>query len=306
MFSFVIRRLIAVFITLIVVSILTFYLMHIAPGNPFISEKGLDPEVLKALNERYGLSDSLPKQYLNYINGLLHWDFGVSFKLKGITVNRMLNDGIKPTALIGLYGGILIAGIGVPLGIISALKHNKFVDRFSMFISVIGVTIPGFVFATLYLYIFSVKLNWAPTFGVGSFKHYIGPALCISFFSLAFVTRLTRTSMIEVLQQDYIRTARAKGLSNFKVLYKHALRNALIPVVTYIGPMVAAILTGSFVIEKVFSIPGIGSYYTESVSNRDYTLIMGMTMFYAVFLVIAVFIVDILYALIDPRIKFEK
>ncbi|QVK18736.1 ABC transporter permease [Mycoplasmatota bacterium] len=306
MLKFTIRRFLSVIITLLVISFLTFVLMHLAPGNPFLSEKGLDPDVLEALNKRYGLDDHLIVQYFNYLKGLVQWDFGVSFKLKGMTVERMIKDGFKPTALVGFYGCILIVLLGIPLGIISALKHNKFIDRFSMFISVIGVTIPGFVFATLYLYVFSAKLGWAPPFGVGTFKHYIGPALCISFFSLAFVTRLTRTSMLEVLQQDYIRTARAKGLSNFKVLYKHALRNAVIPVVTYIGPMIAAILTGSFVIEKVFAIPGIGSYYTESVSNRDYTLIMGMTMFYAVFLVIAVFIVDILYAVIDPRIKYEK
>lgn len=306
MLKFTIRRFISVIITLLAVSILTFTLMHLAPGNPFLSEKGINPDVLEKLNKRYGLNDSLIKQYYNYLKGLLQWDFGISYKLRGMKITRMIKDGFKPTALVGLYGCILIILVGVPLGILSALKHNKLTDRFSMFISVIGVTIPGFVFATLYLYIFSAKLGWAPSFGVGTFKHYIGPAFCISFFSLAFVTRLTRTSMLEVLQQDYIRTARAKGLSNFKVLYKHALRNALIPVITYIGPMIAAILTGSFVIEKVFAIPGIGSYYTEGVSNRDYTLIMGMTMFYAVFLVIAVFIVDILYALIDPRIKYEK
>ncbi len=306
MLKFILKRLVAVVITLLVISFLTFILMHIAPGSPFASEKGLSPTVLAALNKRYGLDQNILVQYWKYLYGLLHFNFGVSFKLKGETVNHIINQGFRYTAIIGGLGTLIVIIIGIPLGVLSALKHDKFFDRASMLVSVLGVTVPSFVFASLYQYFFAIKYHLVPIYGVTSFLSYVGPAICIAVFSLAFVTRLTRSSMLEVLQQDYIRTAKAKGLSSFRVLFKHSLRNALIPVVSYLGPMIAGILTGSFVIESIFSIPGIGKYYTTSVSQRDFTLIMGLTMFYAVFLVFAVFIVDILYVLIDPRIKYEK
>lgn len=307
MFKYIVKRLFSIVITLLVISFITFVLMHLAPGNPLANAKNVsDPAILDALNKRYGLNQPLLVQYFNYMKGLLHGDFGLSFKSKGISVNELIMQGFPKTGLVGLYGTILVIGIGLPLGIISALKHNKFIDRFSMIISVLGITIPSFIFATLFQLYFGIKNQWLPVSGAKSFEYYIGPAICIAVFSLAFVTRLTRTSMVEVLQQDYIRTARAKGLTNFQVTFKHALRNALIPVVTYLGPMIAGLITGSLVIERIFSIPGIGDKFTNSVMNRDYTEIMGMTMFYAVFLVVAVFIVDILYAVIDPRIKYEK
>ena len=189
---------------------------------------------------------------------------------------------------------------------ISALKQNKWQDRLAMFLATLGVTIPSFVLGTLIVYIFSAKLKILPSYGLTTWKHYIGPVIALGGFSLSFVARLTRSSMLEVLGQDYIRTARAKGLSEFVVVGKHALKNALIPVVTYIGPLVAAILTGSFVVERIFAIPGMGKYFVESVGNRDYTVLMGMTIFYAVFLVFMVLVVDILYGFIDPRIKVHK
>jgi oligopeptide transport system permease protein len=280
--------------------------MHTAPGNPFTGEKALSPVVMAALKKEYGLDQPIIIQYFNYLKGILVFDFGISFHRDGIPVSEIIQKTYGPSAIIGALSSVFILLVGIPIGVIASLKHNKFVDRMSMFLSIIGVTVPSFVLATLFLYYFNTKLGWVPSFGVGSFKHYIGPALCISVFSLAFVTRLTRSSMLEVLQQDYIRTARAKGLNNFKVLFKHALRNALIPVVTYVGPMIAGLLTGSFVVERIFAIPGLGQNFTVSVTNRDYTLIMGMTMFYAVFLVVAIFLVDIVYSLIDPRIKYES
>ena len=190
-------------------------------------------------------------------------------------------------------------------GILAALRQNRFVDRFLMVLSTLGSTIPSFVFATLYLFLFSKILGLVPAFGVKPWTGYIGPVLVTSVFSMAFVTRLMRTSMIEELNQDYIRTARAKGISEFKVVAKHAMRNAILPVVTYVGPMIAMVVTGSFVIEKVFGIPGIGSLFTSSVLTRDYTLIMGITVFFSVFLVFCTLVVDILYVFVDPRIKYE-
>ena len=198
-----------------------------------------------------------------------------------------------------------ISILGIFFGIIAALRQNKFVDRVLMVLSTLGATIPSFVFATGFLYLFSKILGWVPSFGVNSWKGYIGPVIVSALFSLAYVVRLTRTSTLDVLNQDYIRTARAKGLPEWKVLGKHALRNALLPVVTYIGPMFAALITGSFVVEKVFGIPGIGNLFTNSILNRDYTLIMGITVFFSVILVICILVVDILYVLIDPRIKYQ-
>ena len=194
---------------------------------------------------------------------------------------------------------------GIAAGILAALRQNRFVDRFLMVLSTLGSTIPSFVFATLYLFLFSKILGLVPAFGVKPWTGYIGPVLVTSVFSMAFVTRLMRTSMIEELNQDYIRTARAKGISEFKVVAKHAMRNAILPVVTYVGPMIAMVVTGSFVIEKVFGIPGIGSLFTSSVLTRDYTLIMGITVFFSVFLVFCTLVVDILYVFVDPRIKYE-
>lgn len=235
----------------------------------------------------------------------MHGDFGISFMKKGITTNDIISAGFPYSLAIGIWASLVILGFGIFFGIIAALRQNKFVDRVLMVLSTLGATIPSFVFATGFLYLFSKILGWVPSFGVNSWKGYIGPVIVSALFSLAYVVRLTRTSTLDVLNQDYIRTARAKGLPEWKVLGKHALRNALLPVVTYIGPMFAALITGSFVVEKVFGIPGIGNLFTNSILNRDYTLIMGITVFFSVILVICILVVDILYVLIDPRIKYQ-
>lgn len=306
MLKYTIKRILSMVVTLFFISIITFTLMHSIPGGPFTSEKGVPPEIMKALNEKYGLDDPMVVQYFNYMKGVVtKLDFGISFKLKGVSVNTLIQEGLPHSAIIGLCATILIVVLGIPFGIISALKQNKFMDRFLMILATLGVTIPSFVFATAFLYFFNKELGWVPSFGVANWKGYIGPTVAISGFSMAFVTRLTRSSMLEVLHADYIKTARAKGLSEFTVMTKHAIRNAMIPVVTYLGPMIAGILTGSFVIERVFAVPGIGKMFVQSISNRDYTAIMGITIFYSVILIVAVFIVDILYALIDPRIKYN-
>lgn len=280
-------------------------MMHAIPGGPFTREKQLPDAVLEALNKKYHLDDPLWKQFFDYVKGVVTFNLGPSFQRAGVTVNQLIYEGFPATLKIGLGSVIVIILLGIPLGIVSALKQNKWQDGLVMFLATLGVTIPSFVMATGIIYIFSAKYNILPSNGLTSWKHMIGPVIALSGFSLSFVARLMRSSMLEVLQQDYIRTARAKGLSNNKVIYKHALKNALIPVVTYLGPMIATLLTGSFVIEKVFAIPGMGKHFVESVGNRDYTVLMGITIFYALFLVIMVLIVDIVYSFIDPRIKME-
>jgi oligopeptide transport system permease protein len=281
-------------------------MMHSIPGGPFTRERPVPDEIMRALNEKYNLDDPLPVQYLNYMKGLVTFDLGPSYSKIGTSVNDLIISGFPASAKIGLIASVLIVAIGIPLGVISALKQNSPLDYFVMFLATIGITVPSFVIATVIIYFFAGKLGWIPSFGLSSWKGYIGPVIALAGYSLSFVTRLTRSSMLEVLRQDYITTARANGIKEFTVIMKHAVRNALIPVVTYIGPMVAAILTGSFVIEKIFAIPGIGRHFVESVSNRDYTTIMGITVFYAVFYLIMIFLVDVAYAFIDPRIKLKE
>jgi len=304
--SFYIRRIISILITIILITSLTFTMMHSIPGGPFTRERPVPDEILRALNEKYNLDDPKIVQYFNYMKGLVTFDLGPSYSKIGTSVNEMIESGFPVSAKIGLMATLLIIVIGIPFGIISALKQNQTIDYVVMVIATLGITVPSFVIATLFIYFFAGKLGWVPTFGLSTPASYVGPVLALAGYSLSFVTRLTRSSMLEVMRQDYIRTARANGLKEFSVIYKHAIKNALIPVVTYIGPMIAAILTGSFVIEKIFAIPGIGRHFVESVSNRDYTTIMGITVFYAFFYLIMIFLVDIAYSLLDPRIKLKE
>lgn len=306
MAKYYIKRIIIAILTILIIASLTFFMMHAIPGGPFTREKEIPEAILEILNQKYHLDDPLWKQYLDYMKGILTFDLGPSFSKLGVEVTELITSGLPASARIGGFAAILIIALGIPFGIISALRSNKPVDYVVMFLATLGVTVPSFVVSTLIIYFFAGKLGWLPTFGIDSPLGYVGPVLAIAGYSLAFVTRLTRSSMLEVLRQDYIRTARANGISEFKVMAKHAVKNALIPVVTYIGPMVASIMTGSFVIEKIFAIPGMGQYFVESITNRDYTVIMGMTVFYAAFYIIMVLLVDVAYALIDPRIKLTK
>jgi len=300
------KRLVVAIITILIIATITFIMMHSIPGGPFTREKALPAAQIQVLEEKYNLDAPLIEQYFDYMAGLITLDLGPSFSKVGVDVTDLIIGGMPASAKIGFFAVILIIILGIPFGIISALKQNKPIDYFVMFMATLGVTIPSFVVATLIIYFFSGVLGWLPTFGLSSPLGYIGPVLALAGYSLSFVTRLTRSSMLEVLRQDYIRTARANGIHEVKVMAKHAIKNALIPVITYIGPMVAAILTGSFVVERIFAIPGIGKYYVESITNRDYTTIMGITVFYAAFYIIMVFLVDVAYALVDPRIKFTK
>lgn len=305
MFKYSLKRMISMVVTLFLIATITFILMRSIPGGPFTSERNLTPEIEKALMEKYNLDAPLYEQYLDYMKNLVKGDLGVSYKKKGVTVNEIITQTFPASAQIGLLAVLLILVVGVPLGVLSALKQNSAIDYVIMIIATIGVTIPSFVIGTFIMYIFGEKLAWIPAGGLEEWKGYIGPVIALAGFSVAYVMRLTRSSMLEVLRQDYIRTARANGLSKWSIIGKHALKNALIPVVTYVGPMIASILTGSFVVEKIFAIPGMGKYFVESVTNRDYTIIMGVTIFYAAIYIVMVFIVDLAYGLIDPRIKLR-
>ena len=305
MFKYLLKRIISALITIFFIITITFFLMKAIPGDPFAAEKMPNAEIRAAMMAKYGLDQPVWKQYLIYLNNFVHGDFGVSYTKAGMTVNQVIGDGFPYSVTIGIYASLLVVFAGIGFGVVCALRQNKFFDRFFMVLATLGSTIPSFVLATGFLFLFSKTLGLVPAFGVDTVAGYIGPVVVIGAFPLSFITRLTRTSLVEVQQQDYIRTARSKGISEFKVVCKHGLRNALLPVVTYIGPMVASIVTGSFVIEKVFGIPGVGSLFTNSIINRDYPLIMGITVFFAVLLVLAVLIVDFIYVLIDPRIKLE-
>ncbi len=304
--NYFIRRLLYSFLTILLITTVIFFMTRSIPGGPFTRERPVSPEILRALNEKYNLDDPLWKQYLSHIWGLLTFDYGPSFSKVGTSVNELIVAGFPTTAKVGFFAVLLIIFLGMPIGIVSALKQNSPIDYFVMFMATMGVTIPSFVIATIIIYFFSGKLGWIPPYGVSVPAGYIGPVIALSGYSLSFVARLTRSSMLEVLRQDYIRTARANGLREWSVIGKHAIKNALIPVVTYLGPTIAALMTGSFVVERIFAIPGIGRYFVESVSNRDYTTIMVITTIYAAFYVFMVFFVDIFYALIDPRIRFGK
>lgn len=304
--GYVVRRIVSMVITLFFVITLTFVMMHSIPGNPFTGEKKLPPAIEKALMEKYNLDKPLSQQYVDYVSGVAKGDFGPSMKYNGRTVNDLIGDGFPVSAELGGLAILLIVILGIPLGVVAALKQGTWVDRTMIFFAIVGVTIPSFVLATLLIYVFGTKLKWLPTSRWVSWKSRIMPTIALGVSSIAYVARLTRSSMLEVINQDYIRTARAKGLSETVVVFKHALKNALIPVVTYLGPLTAAILTGSFIIEKIFAVPGMGRMFVESISNRDYTVIMGVTIFYSLILVLFIFIVDLIYGLIDPRIKINK
>lgn len=305
MLKYILKRLGASVVTLWVVVTVTFILSHAIPGGPFDREKPLPPEVKKNIEARYKLDKPIWWQYGDYVKHLVQLDLGPSFQQRGVTINEIINRGFPVSARLGTVAIIIALTIGLILGIIAALRQGKWQDNATMLISTLGVTIPSFVVATLFIYFLAEKLKWFPVFGLTSPRHYVLPALALSGFSMAFISRLVRSSLLDVVRQDYIRTAKAKGLSEGNIIIRHALKNAILPVVTYLGPLVAGVLTGSFVIERIFTIPGLGRFFVDSIGNRDYTAILGVTVFYSLFLVICNLVVDIIYALVDPRIKLE-
>lgn len=305
MVYYILKRLIYSVLTLYIIITLTFLLMHAIPGSIYTGEKTLPPAIVENIKAKYGLDKPLYQQYGMMLKNIAKLDFGMSMKNEGRSVNDIIAEHFPNSAKLGIVAILMCLLVGIPLGIVSSLHVGKWQDHSSMIIATIGVTIPSFVVAALTQYFLAVKLKWFSVSGFESFQDAILPAIALSFYPLSFIARLVRSSMVEVMEQDYIRTARAKGLSETIVVYKHALKNSIMPVITYLGPLVAGILTGSFVIEKMFNIPGLGGYFVNSISNRDYTTLMGVTVFYAAFLIFMNFIVDVVYVLIDPRIKLE-
>lgn len=297
------NRLISSLITLWLIITLTFILMHAIPGGPFTAEKQLPPEIIKNINARYHLDDPLIKQYLDYLKNVVRFDLGPSFKYPSRTVNDIIRDWFPISAILGIVAILVAIGIGIPAGIVSALHQNKWPDSLMMFLAIIGVSMPSFVMATLLQYFFAYKLRWLPPALWGTPSQLVLPVISLAAFPMAFVARLTRSSMLEVLAMDYIRTARSKGLNQVRVVWRHVLKNALIPTITVLGPLTATLLTGTFVIEKIFAIPGLGRHFVTSIYNRDYTVILGVTLFYAAVVLLMSLIVDIIYAIIDPRIN---
>lgn len=303
---YVLRRLISVILTLWLIATLTFFLMHAVPGGPFSKEKNVPQAILQNLNVKYHLDWPIERQYVHYLKGIVTWDFGPSFRYRDRTVNDIIEDGFPVSATLGALSIGFSVVVGVLAGVIAALHRNKLPDYVAMFVAVVGYSIPGFIMATLLIFIFAYKLHLLPSSMWGRWDQAIMPVISLSALPTAFIARMVRTTMLEALAQDYIRVARAKGLPARVVIFRHALRNALMPVVTYLGPLTAGILTGSFVIESIFAIPGIGRDFVQSISNRDYTMIMGLTVFYSILLVTANFVVDILYGFLDPRVKVAK
>ena len=293
MSKYLVKRVLLAILSILIVSAITFFVMNLIPGGPFNKEKATSKEAQQVLEERYNLDKPVPEQYVLYMNNLLHGDWGVS-----------LHSGRNIGTEISGIAAIVAIIIGVILGSIAALTRNKLPDRLIVFFTTLGTAMPSFVLATLLLLVFCLKLGWIPVWS-SSNPNYLLPIIALAAYPMAYITRLTKTSMLDALNQDYIRTARAKGVHRLKVIFKHALKNALIPVVTYVGPMVAYILTGSMVVENIFTIGGLGTEFVTSIVNRDYTMIMAITIFLAVLMVVANLLTDIAYKLIDPRITFE-
>jgi oligopeptide transport system permease protein len=298
------RTLNSIFVLLAIITI-TFLLMHAIPGGPFTGEKNIPAAVLKNIEERYRLNDPLWQQYIDYLTNLIRFDLGPSFKYEGRTVNDIIKESFPVSFQLGMVSIGLAVLVGIPAGALAALRQNRWQDYSTMLLATMGVSVPSFVLATLLIYIFAVKLSLLPAAMWGGPEYILLPALSLAGHPMAFIARLTRSSMLEVLAQDYIKTARAKGLSPTVILYRHALKNALLPVVTYIGPMSAAVLTGSFVIETIFAIPGLGRHFVTSIYNRDYTVILGITVFYSVLVIGLNLVVDLIYPLLNPRIKIN-
>ena len=305
MLKYIAKRIGLAIVTIWAVATITFFLMNMVPGGPFLSEKAISPQATAALEAKYGLVKPLFQQYLTYIGDALHGDLGDSLKQRGRTVADIILTKFPVSARVGGISVLVALTLGIPLGCIAALKRGKFTDSLISVVATCGIAVPSFVICTVLLYFFGVKLGVLPTLGIGTWKHYIMPVMALSFYPTAYIMRLMRSSMLDVLGQDYMRTAKAKGVSGFVSLFKHALRNAILPVVTYVGPMLAYTVTGSFVVEKIFTIPGLGGEFIRAINGRDYTLIMGTTIFLATLIIVMNVVVDIVYKLVDPRIKLK-
>ncbi|QJC95836.1 Dipeptide transport system permease protein DppB [Bacillus mojavensis] len=306
MARYIMKRFLAMAATILVITTLTFVLMKVIPGSPFNEERGTNEAVQRNLEAYYHLDDPLIIQYTIYLKSIITFDFGPSIKKPSDSVNDMLERGFPVSFELGMAAIVIAVISGLILGVTAALRRNGFLDYAAMSLAVLGISIPNFIMATLLIQQFAVNFKLFPAATWTSPIHMVLPTAALAVGPMAIIARLTRSSMVEVLTQDYIRTAKAKGLSPLKIIVKHALRNALMPVITVLGTLVASILTGSFVIEKIFAIPGMGKYFVESINQRDYPVIMGTTVFYSVILIVMLFLVDLAYGLLDPRIKLHK
>lgn len=303
--KYILKRAIMSLITAFLVATLTFFVMNMVPGGPFLSEKAVTPQAQAAMEAKYGLDKPLFQQYTTYMTGILKGDFGLSIKKRGRTVSQIIGTKFPVSAKVGGLALILAVCTGIPLGAVAAFNRGKFIDNLLVVLSTAGIAIPSFLSSTILIYIFTTKLKWLPSLGLKDAQSCIMPVVALALYPTFYMARLMRSSMLDVMGQDYMRTAKAKGVTTFKAIFKHALRNAILPVITYLGPLLAALMTGSFIIEKIFNIPGLGSEFVSSITSRDYPMIMGTTIFLAVFIIIMNLFVDIAYAIVDPRIKLK-
>ena len=308
MFKYILKRIGAGALSLFVLVTITFFLLHIIPGGPFspAENRNVPTKILEKISDQYGLNDPIPVQYVRYLNNLAHGDLGTSFKKQDTTVNELIAQGFPVSAKVSICGVLISLAVRIPLGVVAAVKRGRLPDGLAMVFATIGVSVPSFVICVLMMYFFCEKWRIFPSYGLTSWKHYVLPVFCMAFSQIAYITRLMRSSMLETMRQDYIRTERAKGVPEFTVISKYAMKNSLLPVITYVGPMVAALLTGTFIIEKLFSIPGLGRYFVTAINDRDYSVTLGLTIFVGGLIIIVNIIVDIMYAVIDPRVKIDK
>ena len=304
MVKFILKRIGTMIIAMFMIILITFTLMHSIPGGPFTNTKGVPEEVTQAMEAKYGLDQPMPVQFVKYLGSLLHGDFGPSYKYTGKTVNDFIATGAPVSAKLGLVTLVFVLLTSIPMGILAALKNGKWQDMLLMAIATIGVTIPSFVIASVLIYVFSFKLNVLPTFGLDSWKSYILPVIAMGGYSVSYLARLMRSSLLEVMGQDYIRTARAKGLSRRDVIWHHALKNALIPVVTYIGNDFGAMMAGAILTETVFNWPGVGYETYRAISQRDWPIVLGSVTVIVILVMVINLLVDVSYAFLDPRIRF--
>jgi len=300
------KRIVIGAITLLLLMTITFFLMRIMPGSPFASEQPMPPQVFAAFERRYNLDAPLIEQYFCYMKNALRGDLGESFKRVGISVNSMIKSGAPISIRLGGVAFAISMVVGITFGIISALSKSKIVGGAVQVVSTLGISLPSFLVALMLMIVFGVRIRLFPIVGLTSPRHYVLPAVSLSMYPIAYISKLVRSSLSEVMRQDYIRMAKAKGLSKGKVVLRHALKNAMLPVVTYTGPLIAFLMTGSFVIETIFTVPGIGAEFVKSITNRDYSVIMGMTVYLGSLVVVCNILCDFMCALIDPRVKLDR
>ena len=306
MTRYVFRRLGGAIIILWVIITVTFALMHAIPGGPFTTEKKLPPQVKASIEAKYHLDDPVWKQYGDYLGGVITGDLGPSYKYEGRSVNDIISDAFPISAQLGLLSLMVAVAGGIAAGAISAMRPNGIVDYAVTILSTIGISVPTFIIGAVLVYVVGFELGWFPVALWRGPSYMVLPVLTLAAQPMAFIARLTRSGLLDVYQQEYIRTARAKGLSSWTILTRHALGNAILPVITYLGPLAASLLTGSFIVETIFAIPGLGQYFVTSIYNRDYTVILGITIFYSALVVFLNILVDMIYPLIDPRVTTEE